>query len=143
MSTVRVGPVGTASRHLFDIAEIGESRHPMSLGAFEIGGDQAALPITVQQRHPVRVVQRAQEIMDQAGDEDGLAGSAEPGHRQPDRRRARKFSLNIADRRPDAWATTGGNQLRFSMGVIISSPTGVIAPETELYGTLRKCGMLL
>ena len=93
------GPVRDASGHFFDIAEIREARQPVRLGAFKIGGDQAALTGHLEERHPVRIVECAQQIMDQAGDEHGLAGPAEPGHRQPDRCRARKFA-DIADQTP-------------------------------------------
>ena len=47
-------------------------------------------PTTLEQRHAVRIVDRAQEVVDQAGDEHGLAGAAQPGHRQVDGRALRQ-----------------------------------------------------
>src|SRR5215472_3214845 len=61
-------------------------------GAFHGGGDQAALADDAEQRHAVGIVGRAQEIVHQARDEDGLAGAAQAGHREPDRRAAGKLA---------------------------------------------------
>ncbi len=74
-------PVG--NRHLLDVGKVRKARQPQRLAAFQVGGDQPPLAHHIQQRHPVRVVQRAEQIVDQAGDEDRLAGTAQPGHCQP------------------------------------------------------------
>ncbi len=95
-------PVRDVAGHLLDVAEIGKPRQPPPPGAVEIGGDQAALADHVEQRHAVGIVQRAEQIVDEAGDEDGLAGTAQSRHRQPDRRAAGEFAevARPAARRP-------------------------------------------
>ena len=70
------GPIGGDAAHRFDTVEIREARQPVRLGAFEPGGDQAAIADHAQQRHAAWIMERAQQIVDQAGDEDGLAGAA-------------------------------------------------------------------
>src|SRR6516162_145911 len=91
-----IRPVRTAAGHLFDIAEIGKSRQPVRLCALEIGGEQAALPHDIEKRHPVWVVDGAQEIMNQARNEHGLAGAGKARNGKPDRPAARKLA-EIAD----------------------------------------------
>jgi hypothetical protein len=82
--------------HLLDIVEIGKLRQPARPRSLEMRGEQAALADHVEQRHPVGIVQRAEQIVDQAGNEHGLARAAEPGHRQPDGGAAGKLA-EVAD----------------------------------------------
>ena len=93
MSAVRAGQSGGAG-HLLDIGEIGKARQPLRLGAREIGGDQTAFADHVEQRHAVGIVDGAEQIVDQAGDEHGLAGAAQARHREPDRRAPRPVRLS-------------------------------------------------
>jgi hypothetical protein len=58
----------------------------MGAAALHSGAEQAALAHHLQERHAVRVVHRAQQVVDQAGDEHRLAGTGQTGHRQPDGR---------------------------------------------------------
>src|SRR6266436_158848 len=52
----------------------------------------AALADDAEQRHAVGIMRAAQEIVDQARNEDGLAGAAQARHREPDGRAAGKLA---------------------------------------------------
>ena len=87
----RLRPASRRRGKGLDIVHIGKTRQQVRLGAFQPGGNQPALADHLEQRHPVRVVQCAQEIVDQRGYKDGLSGAAQTGHRQPDGRALSQF----------------------------------------------------
>ncbi len=82
-------PGRRARRHRLDVLLVAEARQPAGAGAFQPRADQAAAADHAEQRHAIGIVDRAQQIVDQAGDEHRLAGAAEPRHRQVDGRALR------------------------------------------------------
>src|SRR5271166_1760978 len=132
-----IWPVGNAAGHLFDIPEIRKSREPVRLAALEVCGDQPAVADHAEERHPVRIVDRAEEIKDQAGDEDGLTGAAEARHREPDRRASRKLT-EIAGQTLRRLHKNGREPAQVDHGCHYIT-TAAIAPEMGLTATPRKC----
>ena len=64
----------------------------MSSGILKMSGNQPALADDFEQRHSMGAVKRAQQIMNEARQENGFAASAEPRHGDPDARRTVKFA---------------------------------------------------
>ena len=66
-----------------DMALVVEARHGVVGLRLELGAGDAAGGIGLEERQPAAMDQ----IVDQRGDEDGLAGAGEAGDAEPDRRR--------------------------------------------------------
>jgi hypothetical protein len=82
-------PRRRAGRHRLDVLLIAEARQPSGAGGFQPRANEPAAAGHAEQRHAVGIVGRAQEIVDEAGDEHRLAGTAQARHREVDGRALR------------------------------------------------------
>src|SRR5262249_45977415 len=77
-------PVRGAGRHVLDISPIRKSRWPIALVAGQPSCNQPAVSDYFQKRHAIRLVQRTEQVMYQAGDKHCLAGPAQTGDCETD-----------------------------------------------------------